>query len=183
MTTEAPKKPSTDGLTQLQANYTAPTPQAHPDVYLAITWNAAELPSHTDAISDEQKTGLTHLRSNLDLWSQNGLVPVTYEQLHSGCGCPSDSVTGIKAIVGEKIWEKFYPAKRVVTQTNYVPMQLSNILRSSIGRIADQYTADVKKEEIARLHFEGIIQQDVIDRKSILAGTCTSAGAYGYCAY
>ena len=110
------------------------------------------------------------------------MVPVTYAQMYTGIPNPETSVSCIATLVGTEIWERFYPKPREVLPTNYVPVQLTNILNASLGRIQDQAVADAKKTEIARAHFEGLHRRDMQDKKDAIGGAA-DAGAYGYSAY
>ena len=75
-----------------------------------------------------------------------------------------------KSLIGDTIWEKFY-ANRVVTELHLVPMQLVNILKTSLGKLEDQFKADQVKSKKIRTKFDKYSEQDLEDK-------ALSKGAY-----
>ena len=116
------------------------------------------------------------LRSNLEVWAQHGMVPVTYAQMYTGVDNPKEAMNGVATLVGPAIWEKFYAHDRTVLETNFVPLQMVHILKASLAKLQDQSVADVEKQEIAQAHFEGIYRRDMEHRRA-------GDGAYGFAAY
>ena len=149
---------------------------AHADCYRVCSWSLQEIPE-LQPPSEGAVPVLSTLNANVNYWSQNGMVPVTYAQLYSGCDLPKMSSNPIQSateLVGEILWRRFYPEGCNVSQDHYVPMQLGSILAMALGRISDQITAKVRAEQLkeCEAHFERLAQKDREDR-------INAAGAYG----
>ena len=147
-----------------------PPPAPQPDYQLAVKWNITDIPTFENAAQEDQLKGLNTLWCNVQAWMQCGSIPVTYQQLYTGCADKMSVVT-TKAMIGEAIWEKFY-ANREVGETNLVPMQLISILRTALGKFEDQFKADQVKANKVRAKFDKFFEQDIEDKAQ-------SRGAYG----
>ena len=69
---------------------------------------------------------------------------------------PEEVIPTIHAVVGQKIWDRFYPSKeREITQKHYVPTQIGMILRETLDRVRDQLdkAKDNKKSQETAISF------------------------------
>jgi hypothetical protein len=144
-------------------------PAAQPDYQLAVKWDITDIPTFESAGSAEELGGLNSLWCNVQAWLQCGSVPVTYKQLFTGLA-DNVGVEITRTMVGTTIWEKFY-ANRAVTETHLVPMQLIHVLKTSLGKIEDQFKADQVKNKKIMAKFDQYFEQDIEDKAQ-------SKGAY-----
>ena len=149
---------------------------AHSDCYRVAAWSLQEIPELA-VPSKEAVPILSTLNANVNYWSQNGMVPVTYAQLYQGCEVQklsSNPVQSAMELVGEILWRRFYEDGRNVHEDQYVPMQMGNILAMALGRVSDQISAQLKAEKLKECEavFERLAAKDREDR-------INAAGAYG----
>ena len=111
------------------------TEEIHRQCNLSIFYAEPELPTIQAPPNDEAKRHMVVLNTNLALWSQAGLVPLTFGQLLSGT--PQSQVTDaylfLKSVVGEQVWTRFFDARDLTTE-EYIPLQLGTILSFSLHK-------------------------------------------------
>ena len=146
----------------------SPTPQA--DYYLTTRWTIAELPPGGKPNKAEDIEGMAILHHNLTYWTQCGMFPMSFAQMFHGC-VDTDPILVSKALAGEAVWKKMY-TDRKLTAENIVPVQMVNILQTSLGKIEDELKADKKRTKIIQEKFDAFYQQDQEDKVA-------SKGAYG----
>ena len=110
--------------------------------------------------------------TNVEQWTQNGLVPITFAQLLSGAGNEvqtKDAFTQVANIVGEIIWKRFYDQQEPLL-ADYVPFQMGNVLQQALQNADAQLKewakncADYRTKAMER--FKQLHEQDGENKKA-----------------
>jgi hypothetical protein len=149
-----------------------PAPQA--DYFLSTKWNLSEIPMAGKPANEKDAEGLTILHHNLRCWTQCGMIPMTFEQIFSGCE-NTDSILVSRALLGEGLWKRLY-GERQITQLHLVPIQVVTMLQTALGKLENECTADEKRTKIIQAKFDMFYDKDQVDKMM-------SRGAYGECPY
>ena len=113
----------------------APTlsPLAMPQCSVAIQWQEAELPAIKAKPDKACEKLLVLLGTKGTAWARNSQIPITFEQLLSGCDSKAvgAALAVLKDITGKMIWERFFAQDDIILG-HYVPFLLGTVLQASL---------------------------------------------------
>ena len=131
---------------------------------IRIRYVASDL-QEMGVLSTTDAACLATIYANATAWERQGLVPIQFSTLLTGCTDLPSAMKGLTAVVGQTIWEKFFNQDEVSVD-HYVPMQFGTVLYAIFTKL-DKKTASAatKLAPIADATFATVADKDEIDKK------------------
>jgi hypothetical protein len=141
-----------------------------PNCALRIRYAMDDVPT-LDTLSPSDTSCLATLYANAAAWERQGLVPIQFRTLLTGCQDQAAAMKGLQAVIGNAIWDKFFPQIEISID-DYVPTQFATILLVVFTKIDKKtVTAAQKLAGLADATFATAADKDELDRR-------TKAGIY-----
>ena len=129
-----------------------------------IRYVADEVPVMA-ALTPSDASCLATIYANSAAWERQGLVPIQFKTLLTGCEDLEAALKGLTAVVGHKIWAKFFENNEVKAE-DYVPTQFGTILYVVFSRLDKKCVAAAHKlAERADATFMTVADKDEVDRQ------------------